>query len=169
MFGEIVYVSFNEKKRTDIAGKDAMKIIRTATSGVLALDGDEGYPYAVPMSYVYDGERIYFHSAPEGHKVDSVRRNSKASFCVVSEDNVMPEKYTTAYRSVIVFGRIRIVHDVREKRDAIEKLGKKYAPAHSGLGAEIDSFFDHFCMLCLDPEQITGKEAIELVRMRNSR
>lgn len=149
--------------------EEAIEIIKNSTSGVLALHGDDGYPYSVPMSYVYDGEKIYFHSAPEGHKVDSVRRNSKASFCIVSEDNVMPDKYTTAYRSVIIFGNIRMIEDEKEKRAAIEKLGKKYAPNHSGLNAEIDSFFNHFCMMCFEPEHITGKEAIEYVRMRKSR
>ena len=146
----------------------SIEILKSSTSGVMALLGDDGYPYSVPMSYVYDGEKIYFHSAPEGHKVDAVRREAKASFCVVAEDNVMPEKYTTAYRSVIAFGKIHIIEDPAEKRAAIEKLGKKYAPAHSGLKAEIDSFFNHFCMMCFEPEHITGKEAIEYVRMRKS-
>lgn len=158
------------RKGQILPDEEALDILRGATSGVLALAGDDGYPYAVPMSYVFDGENIYFHSAPEGHKVDSVRRESKVSFCVVAEDNVMPEKYTTAYKSVIVFGRIRVIEDAAEKRSAIEKLGRKYAPNHpGGLATEIDSFFNHFCMLCLEPEHITGKEAIEFVRMRNNR
>lgn len=162
---------FREMRRKGqiLPHEEALEIIKNSTSGVLALSGDDGYPYAVPMSYVYDGEKIYFHSAPEGHKVDAVRRDSKASFCIVAEDNVMPDIYTTAYKSVIIFGKIRMVEDAKEKREAIEKLGKKYAPTHSGLNAEIDSFINHLCMICFEPEHITGKEAIEFVRMRKNR
>ena len=75
---------------------------------VLALLGDNDYPYAVPISYVYDDGKVYFHSAKSGHKIDAIQRTAKASFCVIDEDLVVPEEYTTYFRSVIAFGRIRL-------------------------------------------------------------
>ena len=78
-----------------LSQEETERILKEGTSGVLALAGDEGYPYAVPISYVYDGEKIYFHCAKQGHKLDAIARNPKASFCVVEKDQVVPEAYTT--------------------------------------------------------------------------
>lgn len=113
------------RKRQLLSKEDTQKILYQGTSGVLAVSGDDGYPYAVPLSYVYDGEKIYFHSAKSGHKLDAIVKNPKASFCVIDQDNIVPDEYTTYFRSVIVFGTIHILHDEAEKREAIEKLAGK--------------------------------------------
>lgn len=163
---------FREMRRKGqrLTDDEALEILNKSTSGVLALEGEDGYPYAVPLSYAFDGEHIYFHSAPEGHKLDAIRRNSKASFCVISEDNVVAEKFTTMYRSVIVFGKARIIEDTAEKYGALEKLGKKYAPNHpGGLRKEMDSFIDHLKIIEFTPEHITGKEAIELAQIKKQK
>ena len=78
-------------------------ILQAGTSGVLALAGADGQPYAVPLSYVYHEGKIYFHCAKAGHKLDLLDQNPKVSFCVIGQDQVVPEQYTTYYRSVIVF------------------------------------------------------------------
>ena len=95
------------RSRQQLRKEDCFEILSRGSSGVLACLGDGGYPYAVPISYVWDGEKIYFHCAKAGHKLDAVRSCGKVSFCVIGSDDVVPEKYTTCYRSVIVFGRIR--------------------------------------------------------------
>ena len=97
------------RKKQVLPEEVCTSILNRGTSGVLALMGDEGYPYAVPMSYVYDDGKLYFHCAKEGHKLDAVRRCSKASFCVIDQDQIVPEEYTTYFRSVILFGTIRIL------------------------------------------------------------
>ena len=104
---------------------ECIEILNNNTNGVLALSGDEGYPYAVPLSYVYFDGCIYFHSASEGHKIDSIKRNGKASFCVVAEDNIVPEKFTTYFKSVIAFGRVELIEDEKEKINALMLLAKK--------------------------------------------
>lgn len=138
-------------------------ILKMATSGVLALSGDDGYPYAVPLSYVYCGDKLYFHCAKEGHKIDAVKRCDKASFCVVERDDVVPDEYTTYFRSVIVFGRVRIM-EKSEIKEAVEKLALKYAPNDDEKNREsyIEKDFDRLCMIEMTLEHITGKEAIEL-------
>ena len=108
------------RKRQALSETDCSDILKRGTSGVLALMGDGGYPYAVPMSYVYDGEKLYFHCAKSGHKLDAIAGNPKASFCVVDRDQVVPEEYTTYFRSVIVFGTMRIIEEEQEKRTAVE-------------------------------------------------
>ena len=154
------------RKKQQLSMEESRRILDEGTSGVLALSGDEDYPYAVPISYVYDGDRLYFHCAKSGHKLDAVRRNPKASFCVIGQDQVLPEKYTTLFRSVIVFGKIRILESEEEKRRAIEKLAWKYAPEEpeEKRNQAVDREFAPLCMLELSIEHISGKEAIELVR-----
>lgn len=145
-------------------------ILRTAASGVLALSGDDGYPYAVPMSFVYSNGKIYFHSAVEGHKIDAVKCCSKASFCVISEDKVIPEKYTTEFRSVIAFGKMRFA-DGGEIIDGLRLLGRKYAPDDSmeNCDKEINSSLSHVAVLVMEVEHVTGKEAKELYMLREKR
>lgn len=156
------------RKRQALSETDCSDILKRGTSGVLALMGDGGYPYAVPMSYVYDGEKLYFHCAKSGHKLDAIAGNPKASFCVVDRDQVVPEEYTTYFRSVIVFGTMRIIEEEQEKRTAVEKLALKYAPEDSAQnrGAAIEKDWKPLCMLELTPEHITGKEAVELMKRR---
>ena len=82
------------RKRQMLSEDDCKIILREGTSGVLALSGDDGYPYAVPLSYVYDGKKIFFHCAKSGHKLDAIRRNPQASFCVIGQDKIVPEEST---------------------------------------------------------------------------
>lgn len=161
---------FREMRRSKqlLSKEESIAILEKETSGVLALHGDDDYPYAVPLSYVYADNKIYFHGAKVGHKIDAMSSNSKASFCVVSEDNVIPEKYTTYFRSVIAFGKMRIITDEAEKRASIEILAKKYFPGdnENHRSAAIDSEYAGLCMFVLEIEHMTGKEAIELARAK---
>ena len=156
------------RNRQMLPMEETLDLLKKGTSGVLALLGDEDYPYAVPVSYVYADEKLYFHGARSGHKLDAIRKQDKASFCVISQDRIMPEEYTTYFRIVIAFGRIRILEDEEEKRAAIEKLALKYAPnsAWEGRQSEIQREWSHLCILEMKVEHMTGKEAIELVRAR---
>lgn len=156
------------RKRQMLSEDDCKIILREGTSGVLALSGDDGYPYAVPLSYVYDGEKIFFHCAKSGHKLDAVRRNPKASFCVIGQDKVVPEEYTTYYRSVIAFGTVRILEDDREKYDSVQEIALKYAPldTEEQRRAAIEREWSSLCMLEMTIEHLTGKEARELMEKR---
>ena len=109
------------RKRQALPPEACRAILEGGTYGVLALAGEVGYPYAVPLSYVYDGERLYFHCARAGHKLELIRRDGRASFCVIGQDQVVPAEYTTYFRSVIAFGRISILEDAGGKRAAMEK------------------------------------------------
>ena len=146
----------------------ATEILARNTSGTLALLGDDDYPYAVPMSYVWAEGKLYFHSAKDGHKIDAVRHHEKASFCVIDQDQIVPEKYTTFFRSVIVFGKLRLIEDPSEMRRAATLLAMKYSSAfEAGISKEIDSAIGHMAILELTAEHMTSKEAIELVKARS--
>lgn len=144
--------------------EECAAVLDRGTSGVLAVIGDGGHPYAVPLSYVRLDGKLYFHFAMAGHKLDAIRADSRVSFCVIDQDRVVPEEYTTYFRSVIVFGTARVVDDPVEKRRSIDALCAKYRPGFEAeREAEIDGSWDHFLMVELTPEHITGKQAKELI------
>ena len=153
------------RKRQALTQAQCQAILEQGSCGVLALSGDGGYPYAVPLSYLYHQGKLYFHSAKSGHKLDALRREPKASFCVVAQDQVAPLEYTTLYRSVIVFGRLRELEDDREKRAAIEALALKYAPQDTPAHREeaIRRDWGPLCVLELTPEHISGKQGKNLI------
>ena len=156
------------RKRQALSAEECAAVLLRGTSGVLALSGDNGYPYAVPISYVYDGKALYFHCAKAGHKLDALRREPKASFCVVDQDQVVPEEYTTYFRSVIAFGTVREAEDPAEMRRAMELLAAKYAPASTAeeRSRAMDREWPGLCVLEMTVEHLTGKEAVELVKQR---
>ena len=153
------------RKRQQLSDDESIGILQKSTSGTLALLGDNGYPYAVPISYVYAEGKLYFHSALSGHKVDAIRNCDKASFCVIEQDDVQPKKYTTYFRSVIAFGRIHIIKDEMEKLETARLLGNRYNPNDDeSLRLELAKGFSRMLMIRFDIEHLTGKEAIELVK-----
>ena len=156
------------RKRQQLSDEESYAILQKATSGTLALLGDGGYPYAVPISYVFCEGKLYFHSALSGHKVDAIRGCDRASFCVVAQDDVKPAMYTTFFRSVIAFGRIHIVDDEAEKLAAARLLGNRYNPHQDeALQKELENGLARMLVIRLDIEHLTGKESIELVGQRN--
>ena len=153
------------RKRQALTQAQCQAILEQGSCGVLALSGDDGYPYAVPLSYLYHQGKLYFHCAKSGHKLDALRREPKASFCVVAQDQVAPLEYTTLYRSVIVFGRLRELEDDGEKRAAIEALALKYAPQDTPAHREeaIQRDWAPLCVLELIPEHVSGKQGKDLI------
>lgn len=149
--------------------EECIQVLERGTHGVLAVLGDEGYPYAVPVSYVHGDGKLWFHCAKTGHKLEAIRAYPKVSFCVVDQDQIVPEEYTTYFRSVIAFGTARELEDPWEKRQALEALAAKYSPQQeAGRKEEIRAQFANVAMVELTVEHMTGKEAIELVRQKNS-
>lgn len=152
--------------RQQLTEPECVEILNRNTSGVLAVLGDGGYPYAVPLSYVYDGNAIYFHCAKSGHKLDAIKSYDKVSFCVIDQDNVVPDEYTTYFRSVILFGRAGIVTSDEEMRYAMEKLAIKYYPTDSKENRDmaIKKEYAAMCLVKIEIDHITEKQSIELVK-----
>ncbi len=155
------------RKNQQVCFEEAEEMLRSAEGGVLALEGDGGYPYAVPMSHVYLDGILYFHSAAEGHKADAARRGGKASFCAILRNDVVPSRLTTYFESVIAFGRVRAVESEEEKRKAITALARRYAePYMPKAHEEIEQSWDHLLLIALDVEHMTGKICRELMEKR---
>lgn len=151
--------------------EDSAAVLERNTAGVLAVSGDDGYPYAVPLSYVYTDGKIYFHCAKQGHKLDAIARCEKVSFCVIDQDQVVPEEFTTYFRSVIAFGKARVLEEPAEKRAALEALGKRYSPDETpeALAKEVEGSFKQVTMVEITIDHLSGKEAKELAKQRNAK
>lgn len=156
---------FRPMKRSKqlLSAEDTAEVMKNCTSGILACLGDNDYAYAVPLSYIYYNKVIYFHSAKAGHKIDALLKNPKVSFAVIDEDRVVGKEYTTYYRSVIAFGKARIVEG-EEWLQAFGALVEKY----SGDQPEEEKKEEvgkcsHSHIIAIDVEHITGKAATELL------
>ena len=153
------------RSRQLLGEAETLEILDRGSHGVLALIGDGGYPYALPISYARDGGRLYMHCAKAGHKLDALRAEPRASFCVVARDEVVPEEFTTRYRSAIAFGRIHELAGEEDILRALRLLCAKYCP---GIGAEaveaeIARERAGVNVLEIKIERLSGKQAQELI------
>ena len=139
--------------------EESLEMLNEAKNGVLAVDGDNGYPYAVPVSFAYKNGKIYFHSTSENsHKIDSIKKNPKVSFCVITQDQIIPEAFNTLYRSVIIFGKARVLTDTKEVEQGIMTIVKKYAGDYLDQGrAYMNAETGNFCVVEIEIEHMTGK------------
>lgn len=150
---------FREMRRQDrkMNKDEAIELLKKCQYGILSTVGEDGYAYGVPLNYVYMDNNIYFHCASEGHKLDNIRNNDKVSFCVVGKVENVPERFTTKYESVIVFGKACEVNS-DEKYSAFIALLKKYSEQYIEKGKEyIKNTDDKVKIIKISVESITGK------------
>lgn len=162
---------FREMRRNNqiLSEVDTIAVMNRNTNGVLACLGDDDYPYAVPLNYVYFNGKIYFHSAKAGHKLDAILKDPKVSFAVIDEDTIVSQEYTSYFRSVIAFGKIRIASG-DEWMEAFKALVEKYSgdvPEEERLEEIRGCNNSH--IIAIDLEHITGKEAKEFVRAKEKK
>ena len=165
MFREI------RKKKNEISLDMAKHLLESERRGVLSVIGDDGYPYGVPVNYVYSEAeaKIYFHGSKAGHKVDSIRKCDKVCFTVIDQDTVVPERYATDYICVTVFGRAAFIEESERKYTVLDKLGEKYRPGYEDeRRQEIEGAIERTGIIEIAPEHITGKESLALSNKRSS-
>jgi nitroimidazol reductase NimA-like FMN-containing flavoprotein (pyridoxamine 5'-phosphate oxidase superfamily) len=156
---------FREMLRTKQAlSKEAcIEILKTGLRGVLSVSGDDGYPYGMPMNHYYceaDG-KIYFHGGKQGHKIDALKRSSKASFCVYDAGNRDEGDWALRFRSVIVFGTVEMIDDPETVCRISDALSRKFTGDDAYIAQEIERFGSKTLLLALTPEHMTGKQVRE--------
>lgn len=149
--------------KQELPEPEVLRILNDGKVGVWAVAGDEDYPYAVPVNYVYHDGFIYIHSAAQGHKIDAIRRNPKCSVCIVDKDDVVPTEFTSYFKSVIAFGRAEFVENEEEKIAALKLLCEKYCRGIDPTD-EINKFLKVVAIIKITVEKVTGKQAKELVK-----
>lgn len=151
---------FREMRRKDkqISHEKSIEILKSCSFGVLSVVGENGYGYGVPLNYVYVDNKIYFHSAKTGFKLDSIKHNDKVSFCVIGKTEILPDEFDTKYESVIVFGRAEEV-DEDEKYSALMEMIKKYSKDFIDKGKKyIEKAGNATRVYKINIEHMTGKE-----------
>ena len=141
----------------EIPKEECEEILTNEPRGVLALLGDDDYPYAIPMSHVYVDGKIYFHGAQEGHKNDAVKRHQKVSYCVMDKGVKAEDSWWYTFKSVIVFGKIRTLTDRDEKIEKLTHLGDKFFPTHEETLDEINRLLDRTEVFEITIEHMSGK------------
>ena len=153
MFRELV------RKKQQISKEECITLLTEELRGVLSVQGDDGYPYGLPINHYYheDDGCLYFHSGMTGHKIDAIRRCGKASFCVYDQGFRREGEWALNIKSVIVFGRIEIIEDKETIYDISRKLSHKFARDDAYIEKEITHSGPRTLMFRLVPEHMTGK------------
>lgn len=151
------------RKNREISIDDTKKILSDERRGVLAVNGDEGYPYAIPINYIYDDEnqKIYFHGARIGHKVDSIKKCDKVCFTVYGPEVIKDEAWAPYVKSAVVFGRCHVIEDAAEADARLRQLAMKYYPNEMTVNEEIEASGKAVQMYEIVVEHMSGKEIQE--------
>jgi nitroimidazol reductase NimA-like FMN-containing flavoprotein (pyridoxamine 5'-phosphate oxidase superfamily) len=149
----------HEMRRQDrkIEDNEIIEILNKEDYGVLNTISIDGYPYGVPVNYIYCDNTIYIHCAANvGHKLENIKNNNKVSFTVVGKTQVLPDKFSTIYESVIAFGEAtEITH---EKGMILELFLDKYSPDFKEIGMKyIKGDFDKVAVYKIDIKSMSGK------------
>ena len=147
------------RKNKQLTADECIRLLKTEKRGVLSVNGDDGYPYGTPMNHWYDGEdgKIYFHCGNIGHRLDALRRDPKVSFCIHDEGYRLPDEWPLYIKSVIVFGKIRILDDPARITEITTKLSHKFTEDDEYIREEIRANLRRTLLLELTPEHICGK------------
>ena len=151
-----MYRSIRRKDR-ELDLELATRLLTEGEYGFLATADREGQAYGVPLNYVFKNNTLYFHCAPEGHKLDNIKVNDKVSFCVVGRTRVLPDKFSTEYESAMAFGRASVVQG-NERYDALLSVLEKYSPDFLEEGKKtIAKYNDKTTIIKVDIHHISGK------------
>lgn len=142
--------------KQQLTEKECIEVLEHEPRGVLSVHGEDGYPYGIPINFVYDGGKIYFHGAKQGHKIDALKKDNKVSFTVMDHGYLEAGKLGLNVKSVVIFGRIRFVDDREEAIREARKLGLKYDPADF-VESELKTKANVVQVLELSIDHMTGK------------
>ena len=145
------------RKKQALSIEECKEILKQEVRGVLAVNGDDGYPYALPINFFYDeaNNKIYFHSGKHGHKIDAIKNSDKVSFCVYDKGYHKDGHWSLNIRSVIIFGRMQIVDDWSD--ELMVNFCKRFTGDMEYIYSEIEKFKSNTAVLCLEIEHMTGK------------
>lgn len=151
------------KKKNEIDVNAAQALLQNSRRGVLAVNGDDGYPYAIPINYFYDTEnqKIYFHGARAGHKVDALKACDKICFTVYGNEQIKEEAWAPFMQSVVVFGRCHLLEAGPKATALLKRFAMKYYPNEQLADEEIEHAGKAVQMFEIEIEHLSGKEIQE--------
>lgn len=151
------------RKSREISTEAAKQLLKQERRGVLAVNGDDGYPYALPINYLYDEEenKIYFHGALAGHKYDSIKACDKVCFTVYGNEHIEDVEWAPYMQSTILYGRCHMIADQEQAVKLVKKLAMKYYPDEQTADVEIAQSAKGMQMYEIEIEHLTGKQIQE--------
>lgn len=151
------------RKNKVISDEAIVKLLNSERRGVLAVNGDEGYPYAIPVNYCYDEteQKIFFHGARVGHKVDALKSSDKVCFTVYGNEAIKDLDWAPYMQSVVIFGRCHLMDDVTAADKWLRKFAEKYYPNQESIEEEISESGKAVQMYVIEIEHLSGKEIQE--------
>ncbi len=156
---------FPELKRIKqkISDEECFELLDRETRCVLSVIGENGYPYALPLNHYFDKSEnaVYFHCGKVGYKLDCVLKNPKACLTVTEKGVRFPGEWWLTARSVIAFGKVRIVKEKSEVERVSRKLSAKFTSDASYVDSEIEKYLSATYLLKFEIEHMTGKRVKE--------
>ena len=151
------------RKKKEISTEAAKQLLLNERRGIFAVNGDDGYPYAIPVNFYYDEaqNKIYFHGAAVGHKAEALRRNDKVCFTVYGNETIKEEEWAPYMQSTVVFGRCRILEDAQQTMELVRKVAQKYYPDAQLIEEEIACSGKAVRIYEIAIEHMSGKEIQE--------
>lgn len=151
------------RKQKQIKESETKQLLRTERRGVLAVNGDDGYPYAIPVNYMYDEEqkKIYFHGARAGHKIDALKKNDKVCFTVYGNEQLEEGDWAPYLQSAVVFGRCHLSEDNVLTEIKVRELARKYYPNEEEIQAEMEKSGKAVQLYEITIEHMSGKQIQE--------
>lgn len=152
------------KKKNELTLEDTKCLLHSSRRAVIAVNGDDGYPYAVPINFLYceDEGKIYFHGARVGHKVDSIKKCDKICFTVYGNESIKKEDWAPFVQSTVVFGRCALITDQERAIEVVRKFAAKYYPNEELIEAEVKASGKAVQMFEITIEHMSGKEIQEI-------
>ncbi|MEW5816689.1 MAG: pyridoxamine 5'-phosphate oxidase family protein [Spirochaetota bacterium] len=148
------------RKDREIKDSDIISKLLTEEPVCRLALSDNNDPYIVPMNFAFHEGRIYLHSAPEGRKLDILKKNNRVCLEIDTNDGVIPGRkpcsFGFAYSSVILFGKASIINDLNEKRSALRLLADKYI---GGLYSFTEVDMEGVEVIRVEVEKTTGKSS----------
>jgi len=136
-------------------------VLASGQRGILAVHGENGYPYGLPLNYLYLDGRIYFHCAKDGHKLDAIRTDEKVCFTVLSEPVRNPGEWWNCFTSVICFGRAVEVTDRDEAERILRLIGAKYFPEGYDIEGDMAKNARNALIVGITIDHMSGKRVRE--------
>lgn len=151
------------RSKQAISEQETKALLSAGKRGILAVNGDDGYPFAIPVNYFYDSEqgKIFIHGGKTGHKVDALKKDDKVCFTVYGNETFEEGDWAPYLQSVVAFGRCKLVADAGQTEDRVRELALKYYPTKEEVEAEIAKSIHAVQLYEITIEHMTGKRVHE--------
>lgn len=162
--GQKMESSFRKMRRfkQQLTEEECIELLSSEERGTLAMNGDDGYPYAIPMNFSYDkaSNGLIMHSARAGYKLDAMHGDSKACFCLYTKGVSETGRTPRNAHSIVIFGKIRFIDDPDESIRLLRDFDSRFedpdmVEKHLKREGHLAQVF------ILEIEHMTGKRVIE--------